>query len=68
MEKRLYLESYHMSCENGKYLKHIEDSVIMCDETMTEIKTPTKTAEAKITSTSFYILLAFLLTVKAFIW
>ena len=56
-----------MSCENGKYLKHIEDSVIMCDETMTEIKTPTKTAQAKITSTSFYILLAFLLTVKAFI-
>ena len=61
MEKGLYLESCHMSCKNGKYLKHIiEESLIMCDEIMKEIKTPTKTVLAKITSTSFYILLAFL--------
>ena len=55
------------SCENGKYLGRIIDSsVITCNEIIGTIKTvPTKTVLTKITSTSFYILLAFLLTAIA---
>ena len=57
------------SCENGKYLESIiANSVISCDEIMEETKrtltetVPTKTILLK---SSFYILLAFLLTTIA---
>ena len=52
------------SCKNGKYFSSIiiDESVITCDKNIETTKTvPTKTVPIKSTSTSFYILLTFLL-------
>ena len=55
------------SCKNGKYVRSIGDSVVICDEIIEKTKSPstkivlTKSTSTKTVLTNFYILLAFLL-------
>ena len=67
MWRRLHLESFTCSCENGKYLASVmDDSAIMCDESIESYDQETKTIlinfnekKAICNTQNFYILLAF---------
>ena len=73
MQKNYIWNPATYSCENGKYVASIiDDSVVICDETIEETKTvwskrkSIKPVITKCTSTNFYILLALLLITIAF--